>query len=265
MMFLAAVGVPQDIPGGGFFDGKICMLPVAERTIAVRNSTHRPRGTELWKPTSMTSEEYLHFFTKEGGVFEKIREKMHWMKDFTIRIQQDNATPHVGKDNTFLLHCGGYKDGWNMEFIQQPANSPDLNVLDLCLFHSMQRNADHIRGSVKTLDQLHDSVMQCWNDYKWEKLQCSYAVMCQVRREILRHEGGNQYKLPHTGVRKRQAAHQNHEGEEDNDVPDVIDLFVHRDVRLEGLNAVDKLMNGAQGLLQANIEESDDEDEGGGN
>lgn len=49
---------------------------------------------------------------------------------------------------------------------------------------------------------------------------------------MLKHGGGNQFKLPHSGIRKRQ-----HSGEE------TADLFAPRDVRLQGVEALDALQN----------------------
>lgn len=48
VMFLAVVGVPQEIPtefGGGYFDGKIGIFPVIDYETAQRNSVNRPAGT----------------------------------------------------------------------------------------------------------------------------------------------------------------------------------------------------------------------------
>jgi hypothetical protein len=106
MMFLAAVGVPQDIPvenGGGHFDGKIGVYPVIDYTVAERNSRYRPAGTQIIENRSLTAEEYLYILNKENGVLQHIREKMHWMKDFIIVIQHDNAKPHEGKENKFFF------------------------------------------------------------------------------------------------------------------------------------------------------------------
>jgi hypothetical protein len=251
MMFLCVVGVPQHVDGYEPFDGKIGMFPVAERTVAQRNSVNRPAGTELWSPVSMTAEEYLFQFTKEGGVIAKIIEKMPWLQNFVVRIQHDNASPHVGKGNDYYLSVAGGEHGWNIEFFNQPSQSPDLNVLDLCLFHSLQRGADEIRGFGKSLNEIHDSVMQHWQDYTAEKLERAFALVTEIKRCILLHGGDNQFKLPHSHIRRRQ-----NEG-----VDEVIDLFVPRDTRLRGLEALDRLENGAFNPPGEEDDSDDDDDD----
>jgi hypothetical protein len=45
VMFVVVVGVPQNIPGGGFFDGKIGVYPVIRHAVAIKSSKNRPAGT----------------------------------------------------------------------------------------------------------------------------------------------------------------------------------------------------------------------------
>ena len=53
-----------------------------------------------------------------------------------IVIQQDNAKPHIAPDKDFVDETT--KDGFNIQFVQQPPNSSDMNVLDLGFFRSIQ-------------------------------------------------------------------------------------------------------------------------------
>jgi hypothetical protein len=248
IMFLCAVAVPQ-VPPPPYapFDGKIGIFPLAEEILARRNSVNRPAGTVLLNPFSMTAEEYLIQITQEGGLLDKIKEKMPWRKNFQIRIQHDNATPHTGKDNKFLLNVAGTEDGWNIEFYFQPSQSPDLNVLDLCLFHSLQRGADKIRGPGKSLLDIRNSVLEHWNNYDSAKLTRAFALLAEVKRQILLVGGKNTYKTPHSNIRKRQ---------NDGEAP-VIDLRVPREIRLAGVEALDRLENGNP----PDESESDDSDE----
>lgn len=78
LMFLAAVGVPQQRPDGTFFDGKICIVPIAETVFAKRSSKNRPAGAEVIECLSLTAEEYLHFMGEY--VIPAIREKMYWLQ-----------------------------------------------------------------------------------------------------------------------------------------------------------------------------------------
>lgn len=71
-------------------------------------------------------------------VLPAIREK--WpIQDSTepIYIQQDNAKPHkIQLDAEFL--DAARKDGFDIRLMFQPAQSPDLNVLDLGYFRAIQ-------------------------------------------------------------------------------------------------------------------------------
>jgi hypothetical protein len=135
VMFIAVVGVPQDIPlehGGGYFDGKIGLFPVTKIVLAQRNSVHRPRGAEVIENMSLTAEEYYQFMTKPNGILHAIKTKMPWLRQRGIEIQHDGASPHTGKGNKVRLNVIAQENDWNMNIIVQPAQSPDLNKLDLC-------------------------------------------------------------------------------------------------------------------------------------
>lgn len=54
-----------------------------------------------------------------------------------IWIQQDNAKLHASPFDLEILTAGS-KGGWNIQLTFQPSNSPDMNILDLGLFASLQ-------------------------------------------------------------------------------------------------------------------------------
>ncbi|KAF0687490.1 Aste57867_20762 [Aphanomyces stellatus] len=53
-----------------------------------------------------------------------------------VVLQHDNATPHASIDDATLASVS--TDGWTFDVRRQPPNSPDLNVLDLGFFASIQ-------------------------------------------------------------------------------------------------------------------------------
>ena len=55
----------------------------------------------------------------------------------TIYIQQDNAPSHVPVDDEEFAMAVA-QIGLDIQLVNQPANSPDLNVLDLGFFASLQ-------------------------------------------------------------------------------------------------------------------------------
>jgi len=233
IMYLVAVGIPQEVPGHDVFDGKIGIWPVAEKGVAKRSSVNRPAGAEVVNLLSMDADEFFEMMTMEGGVFDLIKQKMPWMRDEVLYVQYDGATPHTGKDNPFKLSCVANQDGWNIEMVAQPAQSPDLNLLNLGLFHSLQRRADEIRQGGQDVNGIMERTERAFEDYDSQKIVNVEAVLCEVYRQVLRSGGGNQYKIPHTGVRKRQ-----HAGEEP------IDRRVSLEDKLAGEEALNRLLWG---------------------
>ena len=51
-----------------------------------------------------------------------------------VIVQQDGASPHVGKGNLEYLRQEGRENGWKIKVATQPAQSPGLNVNDFGLF-----------------------------------------------------------------------------------------------------------------------------------
>lgn len=204
IMFLCAVGVPQSfVDANGeekFFDGKLGIWPFSEEVAAVRGSVNRPRGTIELKPVNVNHERY---FEKMELVFASIREKMAFCNE--VFVQQDGAGPHVGHGVLGRLEDAGNNGQVPRIHIKtQPAQSPDLNKLDLCLFNSMNKEAQRIKADNKTYRDLQNAVIQTFEDYDWRKLERVHAFQFEVYRKILENRGGNQYKLPHSGVRERQ-------------------------------------------------------------
>jgi hypothetical protein len=63
---------------------------------------------------------------------------MPWLKGKEVIIQQDGASPHVGRGNIEYFNQEGRKDGWKIQVVTQPPQSPDLNVNDLGFFRSLK-------------------------------------------------------------------------------------------------------------------------------
>ncbi|ETV69424.1 hypothetical protein H257_14809 [Aphanomyces astaci] len=100
VMFLAAVARPRyDEVRGVFFNGKVVMWPFVRLVIpAIKASL--PSANKR------------------------------------VVLQHDNATPHGAITDSALAAVS--TDGWTFVMRRQPPNSPDLNVLDLGFFASIQ-------------------------------------------------------------------------------------------------------------------------------
>mmetsp|Transcript_2380 Transcript_2380/g.3526 ORF Transcript_2380/g.3526 Transcript_2380/m.3526 type:complete len:162 (+) Transcript_2380:558-1043(+) len=111
-----------------------------------------------------------------------------------IIIQQDNAKPHCSIDDELIVsECR--KDGWNITFRYQPPNSPDLNVLDLGYFNSIQ--ALQHQNAPKTIDDLIRCVEKSFNDLDSNSLSDVFLSLQLVMEQILKSSGGNKYNLLH--------------------------------------------------------------------
>jgi len=137
-MFLCAVARPKwNTEKHMWFDGKIGIWAFVHKVAAIKNSRNRPKGTlETKNITSVNAVEYQKTMIEK--VLPTIKEK--WPPSYrskSIIIQEDNARPH-SKAARNAISNAAKTDGWNIELRPQPPNSPDMNVLDLGFFNSIQ-------------------------------------------------------------------------------------------------------------------------------
>ena len=202
VMFIVAMARPRKLESGEWFDGKIGLWPVVKRVLAKRNSKNRAKGDECIQEVSVTAESYREFMVKEGGIFDAIKEKMPWMKGKPIIIQHDGAKPHDGNGNKDFLNDEGCKEGWNISIVTQPPQSPDLNILDLGFFNGLKKRIHGDYAMAKNRDELMEGVRKAYEAYPRESLDHIWAHLFDCYQEILKCNGGNQYKAPHSRLRK---------------------------------------------------------------
>ena len=172
-MFFCAVARPYfDRNRNRYFDGKLGLWPYVEEVVARRTSANRIAGTKELKPILKVDREATRKMMIEN-LLPAIKEKMprQFGEDGVtwIQIQQDNVRPHVSEDDaSFLLACSQL-EGLKVTVTPQPANSPDLNVLDLGFFSSIQ--------SLQQTKQAHDihtmlkAVKDAFDEYPTEKIE----------------------------------------------------------------------------------------------
>ncbi|XP_021729832.1 uncharacterized protein LOC110696804 [Chenopodium quinoa] len=179
------------------FMGMFGLFPFVKYDIAKKTSKNRAKGTLETKVVQSVNKDAIRDMLL-NHVIPAIHEKWppHLPKD--ILIQWDNAKPHqVPKDTEFTEACHAY--GFNIEFVYQPAQSLDLNVLDLGVFRVIQ--SIQYQSFPKSLDELLERVKEAWegfdpivNKYTWITLQ-SFML------EILERKGNKKFVPPH--VKKR--------------------------------------------------------------
>lgn len=95
------------------------------------------------------------------------------------------------------------QDGWNINIVSQPAQSPDFNVLDLGLFSVLQSLQQSKR--MTSVPSIITAVKEAFNELKRETLDNTFLTLMSVMEQCLANEGGNQYSTPHLkkAVRRR--------------------------------------------------------------
>ncbi|ETV65481.1 hypothetical protein H257_17775 [Aphanomyces astaci] len=191
VMFLAAVARPRFDEGRGvLFDGKIGMWPFVDLVPAVRSSRNRPAGTLVTTLVNVNANVYRDYVINK--VVPAIKASFPSTNKRVI-LQQDNATPHRSITDAELASVS--TDGWTFVVRRQPPNSPDLNVLDLGFFASIQ--SLQLKKVSRTVDEVIRYTLASFDELSYEKLECVFLTFQAVMRLVLEHAGDNKFALPH--------------------------------------------------------------------
>jgi hypothetical protein len=82
-----------------------------------------------------------------------------------------------------------------MRIIQQPANSPDFNVLGLGFFSSLQ-TLQH-RKVARNIEQLVNNVDESFRELTFDRLDRVFMTLQTVMEASLNVQGDNRYAIPH--------------------------------------------------------------------
>jgi hypothetical protein len=195
-MYLCALGKP-----GPNFDGRVALEEITETRVADRlcKSKGRVKGDEYEKDVTMDCDKYFEMMTEL--IFPAIR-KAYRGRTTTVRVQQDGARPHTGKDIVARLNEAGaqVKRGSNDPTIvvfTQSSNSPDLNICDLAFFRALGvavRKARRGATDSFDLDKLTLDVLAEYENYPALELAKMWEYRKYVLRQIIACGGGNQYE-----------------------------------------------------------------------
>ena len=130
------------------------------------------------------------------------RIKKVWPKDMNkeCKVQWDNAKVHVSAYDLSLLECLT-TGGWNIDVVMQPAKSPDLNILDLGYFNSLQTL--QYTTPVKNVEELALAVFKAWDMLNPDSLRKIWYTLQRTMDLILSVDGNNNYKIGHSGRNKK--------------------------------------------------------------
>ena len=194
VMFTGVVARPRFDPHRNrYFNGKIGIFPYTKQDPAQRSSRNRPRGTLVTKQVEVTKEVYKKMLL--DNVIPAIKDS--WpaaSRRETIYANHDNASPHrINDDPDIRAACSA--DGWDIQFINQPPNSPDCNILDLGFFNSIQSLQDQTEP--RNIEELVTEVKRAFNAQKADKLEAVWTTLQAVLEQIMLAKGNNTFKLPH--------------------------------------------------------------------
>ena len=202
VMFLCAVARPRfNANGECIFDGKIGLWPLVEQVEAKINSCNRPAGTLETKSVSVTKELYREY------VCEKVIPSAiaKWPRGHApvthVGLQHDNPNTHFKAHDPIFMEAAESNARIKFHIREQPANSPDTNVLDLGFFRSLQTRAWKMKRA-KNIDGLIACVREAWENYPPEKLNRIWLTHMAVCNIILEHHGKNDFDVPHQGKDK---------------------------------------------------------------
>ena len=70
-----------------------------------------------------------------------------------------------------------------------------------CFFRELQKLVDDLKVRAKNIDELIDNVKSVYDAYDRHTLDHIWGALYSMHNEILKDNGGNQYKLPPRGLR----------------------------------------------------------------
>ncbi|KAF0693028.1 Aste57867_15977 [Aphanomyces stellatus] len=177
VMFLTEVARPRhDYHRHKMWDGKIGTWAFVETQLAQRTSKNRPRGAPVTTPITVTKEVYRRYLI-----------------NFVIPAIRSQCP---GSRETKYLSSKSMQDPTSAAMIiNQPAQSPDFNVLDLGVFNAIQALQHH--NVTRSIDDLIAAVHAAFQDLEWRVLEKTFMTLQKVVAESLKLNGDNVYKLPH--------------------------------------------------------------------
>jgi hypothetical protein len=198
VMFLCALARPRwNHTTKSWWDGKLGIWPIGTVDAAKKKSVNRDKGEPVWNNKSVTQEVYRNLL--EDELIPALLLK--WPSGFnrTIRIQQDGAKAHIPDDDEWF-NASLAEVGLNAKLYTQPANSPDLNALDLGFFRAIQSANDEVSRDELSLIE---HVKKAYDLFPREKINNVWLTLQSCFNEIIEIYGGNDYKIPHMGKERK--------------------------------------------------------------
>ena len=115
-----------------------------------------------------------------------------------IRLQLDGATPHTGGGLIAKLNEIGETFNPPIRVQVQPPQSPETNVLDLCVFSSWARRNHKLQRHARAGDKwaLWANMQRSWAEYPPEKIERAFQNRKLALQKIIELKGGNRFQIP---------------------------------------------------------------------
>lgn len=198
VMFFGAVAPPNPARE---FDGRVGLWKVTEEKSAINNSKYHERGDVYEVPTMMTGAIFVQMCKEK--LIPAIAEKLKWAKK--VEIQMDSAGGHKVKTSVQELneYCQSVRAYQKISFVTQPTRSPDLNVLDLGIWNSIQSGVPSVKhepeSKIKIADRIVTEVERAWGNYDgYTKLKKIFNTLNMIYKEVIKANGRNNFKMPHS-------------------------------------------------------------------
>ncbi|XP_021744189.1 uncharacterized protein LOC110710225 [Chenopodium quinoa] len=166
--------------------------------MAKKKTKNRDAGTWETKAVQNVNKDAVKNMLMEH-IIPAIQEQWPASLPKNIKIQWDNARPHqIPKGQEFIDAC--HANGFNIEMVYQPAQSPDLNVLNLGLFEVIQ--SLQYQSFSNNLDDLNKEVTNAYNAFETKVNKYIWLTLQLIMIQILTKQGGNNFQPPHMKKKK---------------------------------------------------------------
>ena len=164
-MFLCAVARPHFNPCSNSWC-KLGIWPIGDWEPVKWKSKNRPKGTLVRKTKIVTKEVYCDLLISKliPSILEEWPRRDRLSRK--IFIQQDRAKNHISCDDK-LFNDALVENSISATLYTQVANSPDVNLLDLCFFRAIQSFND---AAPKNKEELIEAVSVAYHKYPCRKI-----------------------------------------------------------------------------------------------
>jgi hypothetical protein len=177
---------------------------VVEKRIQERSSKYAKKGDSVNELCTMNGKKFVEMVKQE--LVNDIMDKVGWWADGVV-VQMDGAGGHAVKKSVDELnkYCKDLSEETGcipVTFMVQPARSPDLNVLDLGCWASLQAAVPAVKyekdPTKKMYNRIIDNVYKGWNEWvEQHKIEKVFKTLREVWKEVQKDKGGNRFNLPH--------------------------------------------------------------------